>query len=56
MKQTSEQNRTSDMEKEQTDSDQRSVRMGMIEERRGKVRSRNVYEGPMDKENGRGQD
>ena len=38
--------------KEQTDSDQRGGRRWVTGEGRGRVKSRNVYKGPMDKDNG----
>ena len=34
-----------------TDSDQRGVGRGMMGKRRGRVKSRNMYDGPMDKDN-----
>ena len=37
--------------KEQTNSDQRGGERGVSEERRGRVKSKNMYKGPMDKDN-----
>ena len=37
--------------KEQTDSDQRGEGRGIMGERKGRVKSRNMYKGPMDKDN-----
>ena len=43
------------MEKEvQTDSDQRGEGRAIMGERRGRVKSRNVYKGPTEKDNGAG--
>ena len=41
--------------KEQTDSDQRGEGKGIVGERRGRVKSRNMCEGPMDKDNSVGE-
>ena len=38
--------------KEQTDYDQKGVGREIVGERRGRVKSRNMYKGPMDKNNG----
>ena len=38
--------------KEQTDSNHRGGGRGITGERRGRVKSRNMYKGPIDKDNG----
>ena len=38
--------------KKKTDSDQRCGGRGITSERRGRVKSRNMYKGPMDKDSG----
>ena len=38
--------------KKQTDSDQRGGRRGIMVKRRGRGKSRNMYKGDMDKDNG----
>ena len=42
--------------KEQSDSDQRGREFGIMRERRGRVKLRNMYKGHMDNDNGRGED